>query len=220
MTVVRFRALTIRPSHCHAAAVPTLRLDQLATRHVGPLSLSIAAGECVCLRGPSGSGKSLLLRAIADLDPHRGEVFLDDIACAALPAPVWRRQVVLVMAESQWWAERVGDHFAAGVEPDWLRRLDLAPDALDWQVARCSTGERQRLALLRALMQMPRALLLDEPTGNLDADNTRRVEALLADYRSQRGAALVWVSHDDSQAARVAQRRFRLQDGALMEQAA
>lgn len=199
--------------------MPTLRLDQLATRHVGPLSLTIAAGECVCLRGSSGSGKSLLLRAVADLDAHGGDVFLDDTPCTALPAPVWRRQVALVMAESQWWAERIGDHFPAGMNADWLRRLDLDADALDWQVARCSTGQRQRLALLRALMQMPKALLLDEPTGNLDADNTRRVEALLADYRREHGAAVLWVSHDDSQAARVAQRRFRLQDGALVEQA-
>lgn len=195
--------------------MPTLRLDRLATRHVGPVSLTIAPGECVCLRGASGSGKSLLLRAIADLDPHRGEAFLDDVACSAMPAPAWRRRVVLVMAESQWWAPRVGDHFACGVEPGWLRQLDLSADALDWEVVRCSTGERQRLALLRALMQQPDALLLDEPTGNLDADSSRRVEALIADYRSRRGAAVLWVSHDEGQAARVAGRGFRLEDGQL-----
>lgn len=219
MTATRPGALTIRPFHPRAAAVPTLRLDQLATRHVGPLSLTVAAGECVCLRGPSGCGKSLLLRAIADLDPHEGEAFLDDVACSALPAPVWRRRVVLVMAESQWWAPRIGDHFADGIEPHWLKRLGLAPDAPEWEVARCSTGERQRLALLRALMRKPAVLLLDEPTGNLDADSTARVETLLADYLAGDGAALLWVSHDEHQAARVARRRFRMDNGQLIEQA-
>lgn len=135
-----------------------------------------------------------------------------------MPAPEWRRQVVLVMAESHWWALRVGEHFPHGVEPGWLQRLGLAADALDWEVARCSTGERQRLALLRALMLKPAVLLLDEPTGNLDADSTARVEALLADYLASTGAALLWVSHDERQAARVAQQRYRMQQGRLLEE--
>lgn len=193
-----------------------LVLHQLRTRHVGPIELTVAAGECVCLRGASGSGKSLLLRAIADLDPHAGEALLDERPCASMPAPAWRRQVALVMAEGQWWAETVGAHFADGCAPDWLERLGLPAAALDWEVARCSTGERQRLALLRTLMRQPAVLLLDEPTGNLDAESTARVEALLDDYRREHDAALLWVSHDPRQAARVAQRRFVLEDGQLV----
>ncbi|MBL8399290.1 MAG: ATP-binding cassette domain-containing protein [Candidatus Accumulibacter sp.] len=192
-----------------------LRLDQLATRHVGPLSLTIAAGECVCVQGASGSGKSLLLRAIADLDPHDGEIYLNDLACSAQPAARWRASVTLLMAESQWWAERVGEHFPVGVDPAWLDGLALPKDALDWTVARCSTGERQRLALLRALMGQPAVLLLDEPTGNLDEQSARLVESLLADYRRCRQATLLWISHDERQAARIASRRFLLSDGQL-----
>ena len=196
--------------------MPALVLHQLRTRHVGPIDLAIGAGECVCIRGASGSGKSLLLRAIADLDPHQGEARLDARACTAMPAPQWRRQVALVMAEGQWWAETVRAHFADGCDPAWLDRLGLPSAALDWEVARCSTGERQRLALLRTLMRQPAALLLDEPTGNLDEDSTARVEALLDDYRRAHDAALLWVSHDPRQAARVAQRRFVLEDGRLL----
>lgn len=195
-----------------------LSLRQLRTRHVGPLDVDIAAGECVCIRGASGSGKSLLLRAIADLDPHQGEAWLDARACSSMPGPLWRRQVALVMAEGQWWAETVGAHFADGCDPVWLDRLGLPAAALDWEVARCSTGERQRLALLRTLVRQPAALLLDEPTGNLDEDSTARVEALLGDYRREHDAALLWVSHDPRQAARVAQRRFVLEDGRLVEE--
>ena len=198
--------------------MPTLSLQQLRTRHVGPIDLDIAAGECVCIRGASGSGKSLLLRAIADLDPHAGAAVLDGRACASMPGPAWRRQVALVMAEGQWWADRVGEHFPGGCTPAWLERLGLPSAALDWEVARCSTGERQRLALLRTLMRQPVALLLDEPTGNLDEDSTARVEALLDDYRREHDAALLWVSHDPRQAARVAQRRFVLEEGRLVEE--
>ena len=134
-----------------------------------------------------------------------------------MPAPVWRRSVALLVAESQWWSAIVGDHFADGVDADWLARLDLPAAAMAWQVARCSTGERQRLALLRTLTQAPAVLLLDEPTGNLDEENTLRVESLLADYRLQRQAALLWVSHDKRQIERVAQRHFVLDHGQLHE---
>ena len=197
--------------------MPSLRIRELVTRHVGPIDLSISPGECVCIRGPSGSGKSLLLRALADIDPHQGEAYLDDAACSGMPAPQWRSQVALVMAESQWWAERVGDHFDSAGHAQWLERLGLPADAMDWEIARCSTGEKQRLALLRTLVQEPAALLLDEPTGNLDQDSTRRVEALLEAYRRERQAALLWVSHDERQVERVAQRGFLMREGKLVE---
>jgi putative ABC transport system ATP-binding protein len=172
--------------------MPRLRIQQLVTRHVGPVDLSIGAGECVCIEGASGSGKTLLLRAIADLDPHRGEVRLDDTRCTSLPAPAWRRAVALLVAESQWWSERIGDHFEYGVDAAWIEGLGLPAAAMDWQVARCSTGERQRLALLRTLMQAPAVLLLDEPTGNLDSGQypSRRVLARRLSPAAAGGAAL------------------------------
>jgi putative ABC transport system ATP-binding protein len=197
--------------------VATLRLNRLLTRHVGPIEFAIEAAECVCIHGASGSGKTLLLRAIADLDPHQGEALLDGARCSTLPPPQWRRSVALVMAESQWWSEHVREHFEHAVNPAWLERLGLPAAAIDWQVSRCSTGEKQRLALLRALMQAPAVLLLDEPTGNLDQDSTRRVEALLDDYRQQHSAAMLWVTHDPEQIGRVARRSFILRNGQLAE---
>lgn len=198
--------------------VPSLRLQQLRTRHVGPIELSVDGGECVCIHGASGSGKTLLLRAIADLDEHTGEAYLDAQRCSLLSAPDWRRSVALVVAESHWWGECVGEHFETAINAGWLKQLGLPEEAVDWQLSRCSTGERQRLALLRTLMQNPAALLLDEPTGNLDQDSTLRVEELLADYRHQRQSAVLWVSHDSGQMERVAQRHFILCDGGLVEE--
>ncbi|MDQ2696132.1 MAG: ABC transporter ATP-binding protein, partial [Pseudomonadota bacterium] len=183
----------------------------LTVRHLrrpglGPLSFAVAAGECLAVRGRSGAGKTLLLRAIADLDPSQGEVLLDGVARDAIPAPAWRRQVVYVPAESGWWGQHVAGHVA-----DWnravplARRLGLAAEVGDWAVSRLSTGERQRLALVRALVLDPRLLLLDEPTSGLDESSAAAVEALL-DERRQRGTAVLWVTHDAAQSRRVARR--------------
>ncbi|MEJ2677085.1 MAG: ATP-binding cassette domain-containing protein, partial [Acidihalobacter sp.] len=90
----------------------------------------------------------------------------------------------------------------------------LPAEALDWEVARCSSGERQRLALLRSLALAPRVLLLDEPTANLDADSRGRVETLVDKFRGE-GGAVLWVTHDPEQALRVAGRRLELAKGGL-----
>ncbi len=187
------------------------------THHIGPLDLRVDPARCVCLSGASGSGKTLLLRAIADLDPHQGTVWLDERPCDSFPAPEWRRRVGLLPAESKWWYERVGEHMG-GLEPGWLEQLGFSGQVLEWEVRRCSTGERQRLALLRLLANRPQALLLDEPTASLDPANVRRMETLLEKYRIQYGVAVLWVSHDPEQIRRVATRHFELRDGHLLEQ--
>ena len=192
----------------------TLQLKGLQTHHLKPIDLFVGDGECVCLSGPSGSGKSLLLRAIADLDPHGGEVLLDGVPSSAWTAPKWRSAVALLPAESPWWLPRVGDHFCA-TAPENLPALGFGPAVLDWDVERLSSGERQRLALLRLLCNGPKALLLDEPSANLDPASTRQVEELVDSYRRRTGAAVLWVSHDPAQISRVADRQVRMHEGAL-----
>lgn len=195
-----------------------LVVDTLSRPNLQPVSFTLTAGECVVVRGPSGSGKSLLLRALADLDPSDGRVSLDGVERSAMPAPRWRRLVGYLPAEPGWWGERTVDHFL-----DWTaqvplaRRLGLADSIGDAPVARLSTGERQRLALLRALERDPRVLLLDEPTAALDPTATASVEALLAERRVA-GLALLWVSHDPAQAARIARRALVVEHGAVREE--
>ena len=196
----------------------SLQVRQLTVLHVGPIDLDISAKECVCLSGPSGSGKSLLLRAMVDLIPHEGEVLLDGVACSQTRPSQWRQWLGLLPAESQWWYERVGDHFRQAVPEDWLQDLGFTPAVMDWELSRCSTGEKQRLALLRLLANQPRALLLDEPTASLDEQNTLAVEQLIAHYRQQHQSPVLWVSHDSRQIARVAQRQFVFKQGVLQEQ--
>lgn len=170
---------------------------------VEPLSFSVTAGQALGLCGPSGSGKSLLLRAIADLDPAEGTVCLDGIDRATIPAPLWRRQVVYLPAESGWWGNSVSDHIQNEDEAaDLLPKLDLPCDAINWPIHRLSSGEKQRLALVRALVLKPKILLLDEPTAALDPDRRVLAEALITAFL-QAGHAAILVSHDPTQMARL-----------------
>ena len=179
-----------------------LRLENFQARGGAALTLTLEAGQCLGLSGPSGAGKSLLLRAIADLDPHQGTVSLNGRAQTEMSGPEWRAKVAYLPTESGWWANRVGEHLGEAAA-DFLPRLGLPAAALEWPVARLSTGERQRLALIRALCPRPPALLLDEPTATLDADSTSAVEALIRE-RLEHGAVVILVSHDAAQSARLA----------------
>jgi ABC-type multidrug transport system ATPase subunit len=191
-----------------------LKISDLGTDLLGPVSLSVGAGECVAVLGPSGSGKSLFLRAVADLDPNEGSVSIGGRDRDRLPAPDWRRLVGLVPAESGWWADRVGDHFNPGFDFAPLLEAVGLPGSAEWDVGRLSTGERQRLAIVRALGEEPRALLLDEPTAALDEDATARVERLIR-ARCAAGIPVLMVTHDRAQAARLARRSFRMDRGRL-----
>jgi len=181
---------------------------------IGPLSLDVDSGDCLCISGPSGSGKSLLLRAIADLDPHEGDLFLEGVASNELAANEWRTRVGLLPPESCWWLPRAIDHFRDGV-PVPLDYIGLSGPTLEQPVSRLSSGEKQRLALMRLLSNRPRVLLLDEPTANLDPENTRRIESVITEYRRSHDAAVIWVSHDEEQVRRVANRHYEVVDGRL-----
>jgi len=194
-----------------------LSVHALSRPGLEPVSFDVAAGECVSLRGASGSGKSLLLRAVADLDPNTGRVSLDGQSREEMPAPRWRRLVTYVPAEPGWWAETVGGHFADwGAAEALVAALGLPPDCRDWPVQRLSTGEGQRLALARALVQGPRALLLDEPTSGLDPAASAAAEALVDRHRAA-GGCVLWVTHDAAQAARIASRTLRVEGGRVTE---
>ncbi|HEY4093194.1 MAG TPA: ABC transporter ATP-binding protein [Luteibacter sp.] len=195
-----------------------LHVDGLRSPRVGPVSFCLERSECIAVMGASGAGKTVLLRLLADLDPGEGRVAWDGIERGAMPAAHWRKQVVLVPAVSGWWGPLVADHFpyAKRIEAGRLcTQMRLPEDMLDRAVAGLSTGERQRLALARALVGEPAVLLLDEPTSGLDALSAAAVEACLGQARA-RGIGLVWVTHDALQSQRIATRHFRLAHGELI----
>jgi ABC-type multidrug transport system ATPase subunit len=158
-----------------------------------------------------------MLRAVADLEPHEGGVYLDTVNATEMSPSEWRKKVGMLPAESRWWHDTVREHFKA-VDEQCLEMLGLDKGVMGWRVSRLSSGERQRLALLRLLCNRPKVLLLDEPTANLDPESSRRVENLLKIYRLEQEASLLWISHDAEQIRRVAARHFVLKDGRLLEQ--
>jgi phosphate-transporting ATPase len=199
---------------------PLLEVRDLCTNLLKPASLSLAAGECIAVRGPSGAGKTLLLRAIADLDPNEGLVCLDGRDRSTIPGPEWRRLVGYVPAEPGWWADTVGEHFSEWTAASaFVKELRFPEEAKAWPIARLSTGERLRFALIRALMVGPKVLLLDEPTAALDPASMAAVESLIT-TRIRAGVAVLWVTHDAAQAKRMAQRLFVVNTGRVREEIA
>jgi ABC-type iron transport system FetAB ATPase subunit len=189
-----------------------LLIRRLQSPLAGPFDFAVPPGGCGVISGPSGSGKSLFLRMIADLDPNDGEVRLNGTERRALDGPAWRRTAPYVPSEAGWWLDDVIDHFAPATREE-ARRLaasfGLVEGQFDAPVARLSTGERQRLAIIRALVLDSPALLLDEPTSALDPQAAMRVEIALQ-ARLAKGCVIVMVSHDAGQAARLKAAAYRM----------
>ena len=194
-----------------------LKVDQLQFLDWHALSLDVNSGHCLGLMGRSGSGKTLLLRAIADLDVNEGKVSLNGLFRDDVSGPEWRKKVGLLTSESKWWHESVGQHFKSSA----LKLLiDLGfPDesVLSWKISRLSSGEKQRLALARLLSSSPDALLLDEPTANLDSDSVFLVENVILWVREEDSVPVIWVAHDELQLNRVSDIKMCMNEKKLDE---
>jgi len=189
-----------------------LHIEGLRSAIAGPFELSLGEGMCAAITGSSGSGKSLFLRMIADLDPNEGEIWLNAHRRSSLPAPEWRKQAMYVPAESGWWGDTVIQHFSADKRSELVglaSRLGLRSDILDASMRQLSTGEKQRLSLIRALLLHPPVLLLDEPTSPLDQDSVAKVEALLQELMAT-GTTVVLVTHNPNQAERLGHQLYRM----------
>lgn len=195
-----------------------LEVSNLSTRCFSKLDIEIHAGETVTLSGSSGSGKSLLLRAIADLDPHEGEIRLAGQSQCSMAAHIWRQHISLLPADYPFWGEVAGDSFKdPSTASNILDSLGLPSNILQQSINQLSSGEKQRLSLIRLLLNQPHCLLLDEPTSHLDSETELMVESLVSDYQQQTNCPILWVSHNNSQCQRVGQQHYVLSDGKLVE---
>ncbi len=169
-------------------------------------SIALEAGEIAVLRGPTGSGKTVFMRALADLDPvDSGEVLLAGVERGTMSAPAWRRQVLYLRQRAT--------ALTPTVRADYERVLALKATEssttelptelpLDRATEQLSGGELQWLALERALLVGPKVLLLDEASSALDRESALRFEARVLAYVALGNAAL-WVAHDTELAGRI-----------------
>ncbi|MFM0738600.1 ATP-binding cassette domain-containing protein [Paraburkholderia xenovorans] len=202
-----------------------------------PTRFALHAGDRVAVTGPSGSGKSVLLRALALLDPlDAGRVLWHGAAVERAAIPRYRRNVAYIRQRPALLDGTVEDNLRypfglrayRDVRFDRARAASLAKQAgrgdgfLDQRASELSGGEAQIAALIRVLQLTPEVLLLDEPTASLDPESSHAIEALVrAWFDAEPGHhASVWVSHDPAQAARMSERHLTMRAGVLDETAA
>jgi len=194
------------------------------------VSLKVEVGEFVVITGSSGSGKTTLLTLISGLDqPSSGQVFIDqqDITGASEDdlAP-FRNSIIGFVFQSyhlvpsmtaleniMFPAELLGDPNAAQKAHQLLNRLGLEERA-DNLPSQLSGGEKQRISLCRAMINRPKLLFADEPTGNLDSENGEKMLSQLVELKTEQGATLILVTHNP-EIAQAADRVLSLKDGRL-----
>ncbi|MFQ5350263.1 MAG: ATP-binding cassette domain-containing protein [Thermoanaerobaculia bacterium] len=199
-----------------------------------PADLAIAGGERIALSGPSGAGKTVLLRALALLDSLQGgEILLDGSPIAPAGVPAYRCRVGY-LHQAPALADGTVEHnlrlpfslsahrrqsFDRHRALDLLRQLGKENEFLRRRRGELSGGEAQITALVRLLQLAPSLLLLDEPTAALDPESAELTRALLGDWqRADADArAYLWVTHDAALAGVAADRHLRLEDGRLEE---
>ena len=212
------------------------RRDPLSDRLLlQPMDFALAAGDRVAISGRSGSGKSVLLRSLALLDPLDGGCIRWRDALVERDAiPLYRRHVCYLGQRAALFEGTVEDNlrypFSLKVTGEQrydptkvLQLLDQAGrDAsfLSKRSRELSGGEAQITAVLRVLQLDPQVLLLDEPTASLDPESALRVEQLVAGWHGAAGATprgYLWISHDPQQALRIGTRQLHMADGSLSE---
>ena len=184
-------------------------------------------GDIVAIAGPSGAGKSSLLRLLNRLDePTTGTVFLHDTDYKTLSPRELRRQIGMVTQRPFLFAGTVADNLRFGpaqrgeslagsrVE-ELLTRVALRGYA-DRDVSNLSGGEMQRVSLARTLANTPLVVLLDEPTSALDDVAKREVESLIRSIVRDEKLGCVMVTHDMTQAARLADRALLMEAGRIV----
>ncbi|HEY2893015.1 MAG TPA: ATP-binding cassette domain-containing protein [Pirellulales bacterium] len=197
------------------------------------VSLSIAPGDRVALTGPTGAGKTLLLRALAMLDPiERGQVLWRGESVSPRAVPYFRSHAIYLHQRPALIEGTVVDnlrlpfsfkeHRNRVFDTDRVTQLLAAAgrdgDFLDREARSLSGGEAQIVAVLRALQLAPAVLLLDEPTAALDAQSVAAIERLVSEWHgASSGRAWLWVTHSETQLARVSTRILHMNAGALRE---
>jgi putative ABC transport system ATP-binding protein len=194
---------------------------------VANVDFEVRKGETVAIVGPSGSGKSSLLRLLNRLDePTTGTVYLDGVDYRKIAPRELRRRVGMVLQRPFLFPGTVAENLRFGPRQRGVDLTDAAVEELltgvllsgfgARNVANLSGGEAQRVSFARTLANSPEVLLLDEPTSALDEDAKHEVEAVIQRIGREQGIPCVLVTHDGAQAMRLAERALLLEAGRIV----
>jgi ABC-type lipoprotein export system ATPase subunit len=214
----------------------TYHLGEIVVPVLRGVSLGIAQGELVALMGASGSGKSTLMNILGCLDrPSGGEYWLEGRDVAKLSAKerarvrkttigfVFQNFSLLartsalenVMMPLTYASEKLSTRELQQRASALLQRVGLGA-RLDHQPSQLSGGQQQRVAIARSLINRPRLLLADEPTGNLDSRTSDEILRMFQELNQVEGISIVLVTHDPS-VAQHAQRTIQIHDGVVVD---
>ncbi len=210
--------------------VQNLSLERNGRPVLRDVNMVVAAGEIVCLLGPSGSGKSSLLRCLNRLaEPPPHTIFLDSQDITALDVLALRRRLGMVFQKPALFPGTVADNIAYGPQldgriltPDDIIELlalaDMPSDYARRSISELSGGEAQRVSIARTLANHPDSLLLDEPTSALDPASRRHVRETIEKLRRELGMTVIWVTHYMEEVQEVADRVYLLLDGRIADE--
>lgn len=221
---------------------PLLQLEHLTSVRPGPqnrpltvlsaVSCSFRQGELTALIGPSGSGKSSLIRLINRLDdPLQGQILLEGQDIRELAPPLLRQRIGMMLQKAHLFEGTVLDNLQQPFryrkkplpgpdDPHITRCLTLArltPDFLQRDARTLSGGEQQRVSLARTLISQPQALLLDEPTSALDRPTTDSLGQTLQELCRSEQLAIILVTHDLRLAERISDQLLYMEQGRIVE---
>ena len=210
--------------------VSALSLERNGRSILTDVSLHIQPGEIVCLLGPSGSGKSSLLRCLNRLtEPPPKTIFHNGQDIHQLDVLALRSQVGMVFQKPALFPGTVAENIQYGpalrqntVSATAIEQLltlaDLPPTCAHRPVTELSGGEAQRVSLARALANQPDTLLMDEPTSALDPAAQRHIEQAILRLRDTLGLTVLWVTHNVAEAKVVADRIYLLLNGRIADE--
>lgn len=194
------------------------------------VNLRVGPNKIVCLLGPSGSGKSSLLRCLNRLtEPPPQTVFVNGADVTQRPILTLRREVGMVFQKAALFPGTVFDNLVYGLAlqdktlsptevETLLTQVDLPSTIANQPVDQLSGGQAQRVALARTLATQPKGLLLDEPTSALDPATTRHIEKTILKIREALGLTVLWVTHDVEEAQQVADYVYLLVKGRIADE--
>lgn len=209
--------------------IENLNLEIGTVKILKDISFTVQKKEIIALLGPSGSGKSSLLKSINMLNtPSCGQIKYHNNDIQEISPMALRKKIGYVLQKPTLFGNDVMENlkypcelhqkvFDINLVEFYLKKVNLKPDILEKKPNELSGGEQQRISLVRTLLLEPEIILLDEVTSALDEDNTILIEELIKYENENNELTVIFISHNNEQAKRLAQKVIYMEEGVIKE---